>query len=48
MTGGTPHRHPPFFVIVGNVAHHRRQRCASSPASLRIIGSVDAARCAAA
>jgi hypothetical protein len=51
MAGGTPHRHHPSFVmvgnigiIVGNVAHHRRQRCALSSASLRIIRSVEAAR----
>jgi hypothetical protein len=37
MAGCAPHRHHPSFVIVGNIAHHRRQRCASSSASLRII-----------
>jgi len=35
--GGTPHHHHPSFVIVGNVAHHRPQHRASSPATLRII-----------
>jgi len=44
MAGCAPHRHHPSFVIVGNIAHHRRQRCALSSASLRIIRSVEAAR----
>jgi hypothetical protein len=44
MAGCTPHRHRPVsFVIVGNVARHRPQHCASSSATLRIIRGVEAA-----